>query len=153
MKELISKTIHQRNLLVAAGAESFSSQELYTFFQTIDSLLELAGEEHKEAIGRYYEDDERRLITRIGKYKDSHFLWAKDFSVAPTNNLAERSLRGQKVKLKVSGQYQSVDTAGYFADIRTYIETCYRNGIDTFAALVRLTSGNPYSVTELLGQA
>lgn len=63
------------------------------------------------------------------------------------------SLRGQKVKLKVSGQYQSVDTAEYFADIRTYIETCYRNGIDTFAALVRLTSGNPYSVTELLGQA
>ena len=153
MKELISKTIHQRNLLVAAGAESFSSQELYIFFQTIDSLLELAGEEHKEAVGRYYEDDERRLIARIGKYKDSHFLWAKDFSVAPTNNLAERSLRGQKVKLKVSGQYQSVDTAGYFADIRTYIETCYRNGIDTFAALVRLTSGNPYSVTELLGQA
>ena len=152
MKELISKTIHQRNLLVAAGAESFSSQELYTFFQTIDSLLELAGEEHKEAIGRYYEDDERRLITRIGKYKGSHFLWAKDFSVAPTNNLA-LCLRGQKVKLKVSGQYQSVDTAEYFANIRTYIETCYRNGIDTFAALVRLTSGNPYSVTELLGQA
>lgn len=153
MKELISKTIHQRNLLVAAGAESFSSQELYIFFQTIDSLLELAGEEHKEAVGRYYEDDERRLIARIGKYKDSHFLWAKDFSVAPTNNLAERSLRGQKIKLKVSGQYQSADTAEYFADIRTYIETCNRNGIDTFAALVRLTSGNPYSVTELLGQA
>lgn len=153
MKELISKTVHERNLLVAAGAESFSSQQLYTFFQTIDSLLELAGEEHKEAVGRYYEDDERRLITRIGKYKDSHFLWVEDFSVAPTNNLAERSLRGQKVKLKVSGQYKSVDTAEYFADIRTYIETCYRNGIDTFTALVRLTSGNPYSVTELLGQA
>ena len=90
MKELISKTIHQRNLLVAAGAESFSSQELYIFFQTIDSLLELAGEEHKEAVGRYYEDDERRLIARIGKYKDSHFLWAKDFSVAPTKPRREK---------------------------------------------------------------
>ena len=153
LKELISKTVHKRNELVAAGAEGFTSQELYGFFHTIDALLELANSERQESIGRYYENDEQRLITRIDKYKDNHFLWAKDFSVAPTNNLAERSLRGQKVKLKVSGQFQSVETASYFADIRTYTETCYRNGIDTFEALVRLTSGNPYTLKEVLGEA
>ena len=153
LKELISKTVHKRNELVAAGAEGFTSQELYGFLHSIDALLELANSEHKESIGRYYENDEQRLITRIDKYKDNHFLWAKDFSIAPTNNLAERSLRGQKVKLKVSGQFQSVETAGFFADIRTYTETCYRNGIDTFEALVRLTNGNPFTLKEVLGEA
>ena len=114
--------------------------------------MELATTEHKESIGHYYESDEHRLITRIDKYKDNHFLWVKDFSVAPTNNLAERSLRGQKVKLKVSGQFQSIETAGFFADIRTYTETCYRNGVNAFEALARLTSGNPFSLNELLGE-
>ncbi len=136
-----------------AGAEGFTSQELYGFLHSIDALLELANSEHKESIGRYYENNEQSLITRIDKYKDNHFLWAKDFSIAPTNNLAERSLRGQKVKLKVSGQFQSVETAGFFADIRTYTETCYRNGIDTFEALVRLANGNPFTLKEVLGEA
>ena len=152
LKELISKTVHKRNELVAAGSEGFTRQELYSFLHSIDSLLELATTEHKESIGHYYESDEHRLITRIDKYKDNHFLWVKDFSVAPTNNLAERSLRGQKVKLKVSGQFQSIETAGFFADIRTYTETCYRNGVNAFEALARLTSGNPFSLNELLGE-
>lgn len=153
MKELISKTVHKRNELIASGAGGFSSPEISSFLHAIDSLLELAVTEHQEANGRYYEEDERRLIARIKKYKDNHFLWVKDFSIAPTNNLAERSLRGQKVKQKVSGQFQSVETAAFFADIRTYTETCYRNGIDTFESLVRLASGNPFTLKEILGEA
>lgn len=36
--------------------------------------------------------------------------------------------------------------------IRTYIETCFRNGIDIFTALTKLASRSPYTVTELLGE-
>ena len=70
-----------------------------------------------------------------------------------TNNLSERSLRFVKTKDKVSGQFQSIEYASYFADIRTYLETCARNGVGEFAALMRLTSGEPYTVAELLGGA
>lgn len=153
LKELIAATIHRRNLLSAAGASAFSCGERYDFLDAVDALLKQAEEEHQEAAGTYYEEDEKKLITRLKKYKDSYFLWVKDFSVAPTNNLAERSLRGQKVKQKVSGQFLSVETAGYFAAIRTYLETCYRNGVDSMDALVRLTSGNPYTLNEVLGEA
>ena len=58
-----------------------------------------------------------------------------------------------KIKLRVSGQFQSVKTASYFADIRTYTETCYRHGVNVYDALVRLTSGNPYTLKELKGEA
>ena len=152
MKKLITQTIHERNQLVEKGDEGFNIQQIVTFYNTVDQLLMLANEQFKESIGTYYEDEERRLITRIEKYKENHFLWVEDFTVPPTNNLAERSLRSQKVKLKVSGQYLSIKTAGYFADIRTYTETCYRHGINTFDALVRLTSGNPYTLKELKGE-
>lgn len=153
MKELIQKTIHERNQLVSSGIMEFSSEKISAFFNEVRTLMTLAAKEHEEAKGRYYEDDERRLINRLEKYHDANFLWVTDFIVPPTNNLAERSLRSQKTRQKVSGQFQSVDNARYFADIRTYIETCYRNNINTYTALVRLTSGNPFTLKEVLGEA
>lgn len=32
-----------------------------------------------------------------------------------------------------------------------YLETCARNGVNEFTAFLRLTSGEPYTVAELLG--
>ena len=43
--------------------------------------------------------------------------------------------------------------AEYFADIRTYLETCYRNNVNSLRALSRLSAGNPYTLAELLGEA
>lgn len=150
LKSLISETIHERNLLCDVGVKSFQNREVKSFMKEVDKLLKLAEEESKESSCRYFEVDESRLIRRIRKYKESHFLWVYDFSVPPTNNLAERSLRSSKVKQKVSGQFLSVKTAEYFANIRTYLETCSRNDINTFDALFRLTSGNPYTLSEVL---
>ena len=39
--------------------------------------------------------------------------------------------------------------AQYFANIRTYIETCARNGVNEFQALLRLTQNKPYTLQEL----
>lgn len=152
MKELLQTTDHERKLLVESGITEFDSEKLTAFFDEVASLLEVAREEYKTA-SKYFDDEERRLISRLEEYHDAYFLWVLDFDVPPTNNLAERSLRGIKSKLKISGQFTSLDNARYFANIRTYTETCYRNGINTFEALVRLASGNPYTLSELLGEA
>ena len=77
-------------------------------------------------------------------------MWVKDFRLPATNNLSERSLRFTKVHEKVSGQFESVEYAKYFAKIRTYLETCARNGINEFTALLRLTEDNPFSFSEVL---
>ena len=66
--------------------------------------------------------------------------------------LAERALRGVKTKMKVSGQFASTGTADNYAAIRTYIETCRRNGINEMTALTRLCNGNPYTVEEIFSQ-
>jgi hypothetical protein len=54
-----------------------------------------------------------------------------------------------KCKDKISGQFPSVDYAKYFANIRTYIATCARNGVNVFQALLHLTQNIPYSLQEL----
>ena len=51
--------------------------------------------------------------------------------------------------MKIAGQFQSLTYAEYYANIKTYIETCYRNGINPTDALIRLMEGNPYSVEEI----
>lgn len=72
-----------------------------------------------------------------------------DFSLPTDNNPSERALRGAKSKMKIAGQFQNINTAEYYANIKTYIETCYRNGINPTDALIRLMEDNPYTVSEI----
>jgi hypothetical protein len=84
------------------------------------------------------------------EYKKSYFLWIYDYQVPVTNNLSERSLRMIKSKMKISGQFLNIRTAECFANIKTYTETCKRNGILPYEALQRLMEGNPYTLEEVL---
>ena len=150
LRNLISKYIHERNTLITSGAEGFPENKYINVIHEVEQILKKGWKEHKESKGHYYENDEKKLLKRLDKYKENYFKWIEDIEVPPTNNLAERGLRGQKTKLKISGQYLNIKSAEYFSDIRTYIETCSKNGIDIFTALSRLTSGNPFTLNELL---
>ena len=153
LKELIQSMMHDRKHLIAEGATTFSKEAVEAFLMKVDSLLDSGYKEYIADLGHYYESDENALLNRIKEYKSNYFDWVKDFSIPTTNNLSERSLRFVKTKDKVSGQFQSIEYASYFADIRTYLETCARNGVNEFTALLILTSGEPYTVEELLGGA
>jgi len=153
LKELIQSMMRDRKHLIAEGATAFPKEAVETFLMKVDTLLADGYKEYIADLGHYYESDENALLNRIRDYKSNYFDWVKDFDIPTTNNLSERSLRFIKTKDKVSGQFQSIEYASYFADIRTYLETCARNGVNEFTALLRLTSGEPYAVAELLGGA
>lgn len=152
LKEMIQKAEHDRKLLMEKWYTSFDDEYIQKFNRQLDELLEKAEEEYQTSSNRYFETDERRLIARLKKYRENYFMWLSDFTLPTTNNLSERSLRFAKTKQKVSGQFVSQEYSEYFADIRTYIETCYRNGINWFKALSHLTAGNPYTLAEVLGE-
>ena len=73
-----------------------------------------------------------------------------DFSLPTDDNLSERALRGVKSKMKIAGQFQNETTAKYYGDIKTYIETCYRNKINPTEALIKLMEDAPYTVEDIL---
>jgi len=148
--ELIQSTIHNRKLLVAEGKSTFSDQEIYNFKDKIDEILKTADKEYQSNTSKYSQDEERKLITRLKKYRENYFMWVADFSLPTTNNISESALRGIKTRQKVSGQFISIPNAEYFASIRTYIETCARNGVGVFDALSRLASANPYTLEEII---
>lgn len=149
-KKLISEQIHKRNQLIADGKTAFSDEDVKDFFQNLYAIIYTATEEAKETNAKYGGDEERALLLRLANYRDAYFAWVTNFDLPVTNNVSERSLRGCKTKMKVSGQFQVTESANNYAIIKTYLETCVRNGINEMDALLHLCMGRCYSVHEVL---
>lgn len=153
-KLLVQKAIHDRKelLIKNSNAESFDTEYINDFDNRYEDILYNAIEENLNLAKTHYDKDERALINRILEYKDNYFIWMYDFSLPTDDNLSERGLRGAKSKMKIAGQFKNEKTAKYYADIKTYIETCYRNKINPTDALIRLMEDNPYTVDEIFPQ-
>ncbi len=152
-KGLISQTIHKRKKYLAEGKERFTDEDTNGFEEKMEQILVKGLREFNKDENRYYHDDERKLLARISEYRENYFAWVYDFTLPTTNNIAEAGLRMTKTKLKVSGQFLKEETADEFALVRTYTETCRRNGVNEFEALRRLMEGNPYTLQEIFETA
>lgn len=150
MKELFNEYDHKRKLLIEKNIDHFSDFEFDEFVSKINQYLLLGVEEYSNDKNVYFADKEEDLLIRLMEYRDNYIYWTIDFNLPFTNNLSERALRGIKSKMKVSGQFQNINSAESYAIIRSYIETCYRNNVNGHEALVRLISGNPYTLEEVL---
>lgn len=148
--ELLTKTNNKRKRLIEKGKEEFEQEELNKFEDKFKKIMILANEENEEEKQKYYVSEESTLILRILDYKNEYFLWVYDFDIPFTNNLSERSLRGAKSKMKSAGQFWSEESAKWYATIKTYIETCNRNNVNIYNALLRLSVGEPYTLKEIL---
>ena len=151
MKEHIQGAIHDRNQALTSGKGEFEFAYIENFFSRFNQIMVEANEEHEKNPAEAYYQDEEALIRRLLEYKNNYFAWVACFDLPVTNNLSERSLRDTKTHMKVSGHFQSKEYAGYYATIKSYIETCRRNGVNEMSALIRLIGGNPYTVDEILG--
>ena len=148
--ELFQKYNHQRKELIEKGIETFGDEEINEFILKLDmSLLKGIEENESDESKPYYSGKELTLIYRIIEYRDNYIYWILDFSLPFTNNLSERNLRGIKSKMKVSGQFQNIERAKDYANIRSYIETCRLYGKNEYDALTKLVEGKPYTFTEL----
>ena len=150
LKELLSTANSERNDLVEQGIQEFSKTYLEKLSLKYDELLKLGYSENEEDSNNYFFAEEISFLKDLAKYKDSYLKWCYDFELPSTNNNAERNLRPVKSKMKISGHFKNIKTARYYARIRSYIETCKRNGINIIDATSRLMEGNPYTLDEIL---
>lgn len=150
LKEHIQHAIHDRNQLLQQDKNAFPDEYVLAFFDTFNQIMIQANLEHNENPAQYYYKEEAALLLRVMEYKNNYFAWVTCFDLPVTNNLSERSLRGSKTHMKVSGQFLSEEYAIYYAAIQSYIQTARRNGINEMSALIRLCDGNPFSLSDIL---
>lgn len=152
LKHLIQNVMHDRKQALNNKEEKFAEEYIIDFDDKFNDILLSAIDENKTKNKTHYDREEKALINRILEYKSNYFLWMQDFTLPYDDNLSERALRGTKSKMKVAGQFQNEQNAKYYADIKTYIETCYRNNINPTDALIRLMEDNPYTISEIFSK-
>jgi transposase len=89
----------------------------------------------------------RNLLLKIQKYDIETLAFMYDFDVPFDNNLAERDLRMQKLRQKISGCFRGKEGAKVFCRIRSYISTARKNGVKAFDAIKNAFTGNAFIPT------
>ena len=118
--------------------------EIYDKYSTLlTNWQEKFKEETSKIKNTQYHNDERCLIERLIVYKDEHLRFVTDFKVPFDNNLAERSLRMIKTKIKVSGGFRSENGSTAFANIRSLVDTANKRKINIYHTFRKIFMGEP----------
>lgn len=135
------------------GKQSLPGQRL-TYYQQRYSRILRSGrkeipvlpepESSKPKRGRKKQHKAKNLHDRLKKHKPEVLAFVKDFQVPFDNNLAERDLRMNKAKQKISGCFRSLDGGQRFARIRSYISTVRKHSLNVVDALADAMSGSPF---------
>ena len=147
--KLLVDTNNKRKDFINQRIEYFDQEVTDKVSEEYDNIIKEAKEINKSDFNKYHGNDEKTLIKRLCDYKENYLLWIVRFDVPFSNNLSERSLRSSKTKMKISGQFSNISNAEYFARIKSYIETCKRNGLNPNTALQKLVDDNPYKIEDL----
>ena len=83
-----------------------------------------------------------KQIKSFTKSRNKIFTFLLHPDIPPDNNGSERAIRNVKVKLKVSGQFKSVQGAKDYAVLRSIIDTSRKRGLNEFDSLLEIIRGD-----------
>jgi transposase len=135
----------------AHGKDGLSTYRMKSFLATYQRII-LAGKklhghrgdlEQSGSRGRKKQRKGKNLLDRLDQNQDQVLGFMKDFSIPFTNNQAERDIRMQKVKEKISGCFRTVKGAEDFARLRSYISTARKQGHPILEAIQQAITGQP----------
>ena len=142
MKDLFSRMNHHKQADLEKGITSCDERILTTFELEFEKLL-AEGKALTESMKGYEHGykSAKNMVNRLEKRKDNYLLFIRNYTAPFTNNCAERSLRPEKIKQKVSGMFRSWGGILTHADIRSFIGTTKKRGENVFASVSKVFDG------------
>ena len=152
MRDLLVETLALKKNYISENKQEFEEKIENEISEKYDEALKAGRKESKEFKYQFDYINEFNLIEMLEKYKDNVLLWTKKFDIPFSNNLSETGLRMSKTKMKVSGLFQNIGSAESYANINSYMATCYKNGINKYKAIYELLNNNEYIVADLINK-
>jgi len=142
MRKFISGMNRHKNNDLEAGKTECSKELLLHYEQEYDRLLESGYIDFSPMVkGDLGFDEFRRMLNRLLNHKDNYLLFIRDYKAPFTNNLAERDLRAEKTKEKVSLLFQSWEGIRRHTKVRSFISTLKKRKKDIFTAITGVFEG------------
>lgn len=151
LSDFFTKYNDLRNEYIDKGITSFSTNEYNNIINEYDNIINAWEKELKNDSNNYLFDDELKLFTRL-KYdnkkmdnkirgdREEVLYFLKDFKVPSTNNNAESSQRGVKIKQKI-GKFRSVEGSKHYLKIKSCILTYKKQNKDILNSLINAFEG------------
>ena len=144
MRKFMAEMNTHKNADLEAGKTECNKDELAFFETQYDNLMakgyaELATLKEKE-LGQ---DELRKMLARLTNYKDNYLLFIRNYRAPFTNNPAERDLRPDKTKQKVSGCFRSWRGLQNFAHIRSFVSTLKKRSLNLLESFSLALLGIP----------
>lgn len=145
LSDFLTKINNKRNEYIKAGKKSFSKEEYNSFISEYDNIINEWEIELKNDTKNHLFDEEYNLFKRL-KYdckkmnkdirgdKEEILYFIKDFKVPSTNNAAEVSQRGVKIKQK-NGKFRSFEGAENYLIIKSCILTFKKLELDILKSI------------------
>ena len=144
MRVFVSKMNDYKNKDLSMGVLFCDPEKLSCFENEYDRIIEngrVAISAMKKGEWGYAEFN--AMLNRLTKHKDNYMLFIRDYEVPFTNNQAERDLRSEKTKEKVSGLFRSWEGIVDHSNIRSFMSTLKKRGMDLCSAIQQVINDQP----------
>ncbi len=149
MQKLLSDMYVYKSKLLSGGITTIDETALQSFTLRWDKIVNIGYNQNpivEENIpgkrGRKKRGKIVCLLDRMRAYKNSFMKFILDFRVPFSNNIAEKSFRLSKQKIKIAGSFRSEGGADNFATIFSVIDTFRKNGFSPIHIIKDIISGN-----------
>ena len=148
MRRFVLSMNDHKNKDILAGRASCTPCQLESYEAEYDRLVDQGYQALAQVNPERWEYDEfNAMLKRLVNFKDSYMLFMREYRVPFTNNLAERDLRAEKTKEKVSGLFRSWDGIEAHSKIRSFISTAKKRNKDLFSSVMQVMDKIPVLAT------
>lgn len=154
MASLLVEIKNRVGSLKEAGVSSMDETECNTWFGRYHCIINngILEDSQKsptrisEKTGKPLDSKALNLLQKLKEYDIETLAFMFDFEIPFDNNLAERDIRMQKLRQKISGCFRGDEGAKVFCLIRSYVSTAKKNGVKAMTAIKNAFQGTPFVV-------